>query len=329
MAAASTRRGSPNRLLIDGERQLGTGVAIAENDRWHLGSITKSMTATLVARLVEAAVVHWDDTAGDALRDVAPQMNDAYRPATFRHLLSHRAGLQANLPLPEFDKFSRTIADARDERRAFVRLALSLAPQGPLSTTFEYSNSGYVVVGAMLEAKLGKSWEELIKAHLFEPLGLASAGFGAPGRAGAIDQPAGHAIVPGAGLKPFPVGGRITDNPVVLGPAGRVHMNLNDVLHYLTAHRDGTSLLTGNSWRTLHTPPFGGEYALGWGVRKDGAIHHSGSNMLWYAEVLVDATRGVAAAAVANDGDMTRVAPALAKVLNEAAVPPGVGERPP
>jgi CubicO group peptidase (beta-lactamase class C family) len=322
MAAASARRGSAGRLLVDGERQIGTGVAVTESDQWHLGSITKSMTATLVGRLVEAGAVRWDDTVGETLRDVAPQMNEAYRPATFRHLLSHRAGLQGNLPLGEFGKFSRAIADAREERKAFVRLALSMTPQGPMTSTFEYSNNGYVVVGAMLEARLGKSWEELIQAQLFSPLGLASAGFGAPGHAGAIDQPVGHAMgAPGTGLKAFPVGGPITDNVVALGPAGRVHMNLNDVLRYLGVHRDATDYLRRDTWHTLHTLPFGGGYALGWEVRKDGALSHSGSNTLWYAHVLVDASHGIAAVAAANDGDAMRVAPALSKALNEVAVP--------
>jgi CubicO group peptidase (beta-lactamase class C family) len=322
MAAASARRGTADRLLIDGERQIGTGIAITVNDQWHLGSITKSMTATLVGRLVEAGAVHWDDTVGETLRDAAPQMNEAYRPATFRHLLSHRAGLQGNIPLAEFAKFSRQIADAREERKAFARLALSMAPQGPMTSTFEYSNNGYVVVGAMLEVRLGRSWEELMQAQVFGPLGLASAGFGAPGRAGAIDQPVGHAIVPpDTALKPFPVGGRITDNVVALGPAGRVHMNLKDLLRYLAGHRDATDYLKRDTWRTLHTPPFGGGYALGWEVRKDGALSHSGSNTLWYAHVLVDPSHGIAAVAAANDGDAMRVAPALSKALNEVAVP--------
>jgi CubicO group peptidase (beta-lactamase class C family) len=321
MAAASARRGSAARLLVDGERQIGTGVAVSESDQWHLGSITKSMTATLVARLVEAGAVHWDDTVGETLRDVAPQMNDAYRPVTFRHLLSHRAGLQGNIPVSDFGKFSREIADARDERKAFVRLALSMTPQGPMTSTYEYSNNGYVVVGAMLEARLGKSWEELIQAQLFGPLTLGSAGFGAPGRVGAIDQPVGHAVVPGTGLKPFPVGGRITDNVAALGPAGRVHMNLQDLLRYLSAHRDATDYLKRDTWRILHTPPFGGGYALGWEVRKDGMLSHGGSNTLWYAHVLVDSAHAIVAAAAANDGDMTRVAPAVSKALNEVTVP--------
>jgi hypothetical protein len=62
-------------------------------------------------------------------------------------------------------------------------------PKGPMGATFEYSHIGYVVAGAILEEKFGESWESLIHTRLFEPLKLQTAGFGAPGRQGAIDQP--------------------------------------------------------------------------------------------------------------------------------------------
>jgi CubicO group peptidase (beta-lactamase class C family) len=194
-----------------------------------------------------------------------------------------------------------------------------MPPLGPKGTTFEYSNNGYVVAGAMLEAKLGQSWEALIQAHLFEPLGLASAGFGAPGRAGAIEQPVGHAAEPDGTRQAYPVGAGVTDNPAVLGPAGRVHMNLPDLLRYLAAHRDGTGYLRPQNWSILHTPPFGGAYAMGWVVRDQGRLWHNGSNTLWYAEVLVDGAAGTVAAAAANDGYRVKSQSEVGEALIEAA----------
>jgi CubicO group peptidase (beta-lactamase class C family) len=320
VAAASACKGAPPKFWVDGERQLGSGIAARETDIWHLGSITKSMTSTLVARLVEDGALRWDDTVGELLGSVAPDMDKAYRGATFRHLLSHRAGLQANIDIADLLKFSRDTGDAREDRRAYARLALAQAPKGPMETTFEYSNSGYVIAGAMMEARLGSSWEDLIRSKLFEPLGLGSAGFGAPGRPGAVDQPVGHARpAPGKALQVFPPGSPITDNPPVLGPAGRVHMTLADVLRYLAAHRDGGALLNSTSWRILHTPPFGGEYAMGWIVRKVGGLWHNGSNTLWYAEVLVDPRAGTVSAAATNDGELARVTPPVDRALFEAA----------
>jgi CubicO group peptidase (beta-lactamase class C family) len=319
LAAACARRNALAQIWIDGERAVGTGIAVQESDLWHLGSITKSMTASLVGRLVDAGSLRWDETVAEVLGVAAPSMMDAYKPATFRHLLSHRAGLARDIPMEEFSKFSREITDAREERKSYARIALSMAPIGPMTETFEYSNNGYVVVGAMLEAKLGKSWEELMREYVFEPLVLSTAGFGAPGHKDATDQPVGHAKEAGSdALKAYFVGAGLTDNPVVLGPSGRVHMSLQDLLRYLSTHRDRTDYLQPETWTTLHTPPFGGAYAMGWGVRSDGALLHEGSNTLWYAAVLVDAVTGIVAAAAANYGDLPKMMVVVGRTLAEA-----------
>jgi len=320
LAAGAVKRGDAARFWVDGERVIGSGIAATTTDLWHIGSITKSFTATLVARLVEAGVVRWDDTVGAILATTAPQMRDAYKTVTFRHLLSHRAGLPANIPIVRFAQFSRDTADALDERRDFVRIALAMEPKGPAETTFDYANNGYVVAGAMLEAKTGERWESLMQTHVFAPLGLRTAGFGAPGVAGRTDQPAGHGKnIFGEGRKPYLVGAGSTDNPVALGPAGTMHMAQTDLLTYLAAHRDGAAFLAPDSWRTLHTPPFGGDYAMGWIVRPDGALWHNGSNTLWYAEASFDAASGVAATAAANDGFVPKSGVAVHKALAGAA----------
>jgi CubicO group peptidase (beta-lactamase class C family) len=320
MAAASARKGGPARLWVDGERAVGSGIAARDGDLWHLGSISKSMTATLFGRLVDAGAVRWNETVGDVLGATAADMNKAYRPATFRHLLSHHAGLPRDLAPAELARFSRLIDDAREERKAFARLALAMPPIGPMGATYGYSNTGYVVAGAMLEARLGKSWEDLIREHLFGPLQLFNAGFGAPGHKGQTDQPVGHAKGPvGESRQAYPIGGIVTDHAVVLGPAGRVHMSLADLLRYLGAHRDRSEYLKSDTWTTLHTPPFAGAYAMGWNVRSDGALTHSGYNRLWYAEVLVDPAAGIVAAAASNDGYLANSAPAVGRALREAA----------
>ena len=113
-----------------------------------------------------------------------------------------------------------------------------------------------------------------------------------------------------SGIRPLRPGlGETTDNPRVLGPAARVHMSLGDLLVYLNAHRDATDFLRADSWKVLHTPPFGGDYALGWVVRNDGALWHNGSNTFWYAEVAFRPADGISAAAVCNEA---RVAATLA-----------------
>jgi len=301
LAVAAAGKGSSPQSWVTGERALGSAKAATTQDQWHLGSVTKSMTATLIAKLAEGGAVSWNDTVGDVLGTVAPNMLDAYKRLTLRHLCSQRTGLAANLPSNALMSFPDESTDVREDRRAFARLALAQPPVGPWQTTFVYSNSNFVVAGAMLEAKLARSWEQLIQEHLFAPLRLASAGMGAPGTAGAITQPVGHfAPTNGGALTPMRVGERFADNPAVLGPAGRVHMSLEHVLTYLAAHRDGSAFLQAESWRLLHTPPFGGNYAMGWYVRADGGLSHPGTNLRWYAEVFVAGARDVATVGATN-----------------------------
>lgn len=299
-------------VVVDGVRQLGEDAPVEPGDAWHWGSITKSMTATLVARLVEAGEVTWDDTIEQLLGDRVQGMQDAYRSATLRHLLAHRAGLQANIPTVRFAEFSGTPDDPIADRLAWARIALEQEPRGAMGETYEYSNNGYIVVGAMLEEALGATWEELLRREVFEPLGIDGAGFGAPGE----DAPRGH----------HPEGGELVvvpadaDNPPALGPAGRVHMPLADMARYLAAHaRRSPDFLTRESWDVLHTPEFGGPYAMGWMVAGAGGTGrwHNGSNTMWYAEAAFDLESGRAAAVAVNDGDIKKAQPAVAALLRQ------------
>ena len=315
LIAGAAGAGAP-KLWVTGVRAAGSSAAATTGDLWHIGSITKSMTATLVGRMVEAGKVAWDEPLAALLPALAGGMRDDYRKVTLRHLLSHRAGLLANLP---GIGFGRDTADPREERLTYARMALSAPPAGAPEHTFTYSNAGYVVAGAVLEQRLGKPWEALIQEHLFQPLGIRSAGFGAPGRKGeAVSQPVGHAA--GAGGKPQPYGfeAPVNDNPAVLGPAGRVHMTVADLLTFASAHRDRTQLLKTGTWDTLHTPPFGGDYALGWVVRPDGLLWHNGSNTLWYAELAFDRKARRSGAAIANDGRLGTSQPAVGRALKSA-----------
>ena len=85
---------------------------------------------------------------------------------------------------------------------------------------------GYVMVGAMLEKVSGKSWEELVIEKIFVPLRLRTAGFGPQSSLGMIDAPLPHKIVDGK-IKPM-MAGITADNPLFIGPAGTVHMSLQD-----------------------------------------------------------------------------------------------------
>lgn len=297
--AAGWQRGKASAtLLVDGSRSVDAEAPIRQADRWHIGSIGKSMTATLAARAVEAGAIGWDSTITTVLGGEIEGIHPGFADVTLLHLLSHRSGLPAAAGEDGLADYPQQRGpDIHQERLRLARAVLTVAPATPMGTAMAYANANYVIVGAMLETLLGEPWEALIEAQLFRPLGLASAGIGLPGRQGRLDQPVGHTI--GAGGKRI---AHFSDLPAVLGPAGLIHMNLADLLAYLAMHRDRRGRLLGKeSWERLHTAPFGGNYALGWVVLPDGALMHDGSNGSWTAIAMFDVQAGIVAAFAGND----------------------------
>lgn len=164
---------------------------------------------------------------------------------------------------------------------------------------FDYCNLGYVIAGAILERTGGKTWEELIDERIFKPLELKSAGFGPQASLGKVDAPLGHLIVDG---KPKAIlSGPNGDNPLILGPAGTIHMSVLDFAKWVAWHagegKRQPALVSPEMVKRLHAPvietgvrenappgtPKTGKYALGWGqVKMDWApapvITHTGSN---------------------------------------------------
>ena len=299
LAAAAQQRGGKTRVWATGLRMAGAEAPVTPDDQWHLGSISKSFLATLIGRLVDQQRLKWDDRLGAALAAEHPAMPQAYCDANVLHLLSHRAGFADNLLYPVMGQFDASKDDERTQRRAFLEKAFALPPVAPVGGATQYSNVGYVAAAAMIEARTGKTWQALMAREVFAPLGLRSAGFGPPGRIGALLQPVGHGP---ALAQPHRLGDPHDDLPLVIGPAGRIHMNLADLITYLAAHRDRTTLLKPATWDVLHTPPFGGDYALGWNTWPDGSFTHDGGNLLWYAVAGFNPKAGWAATAAANDG---------------------------
>ena len=122
---------------------------VAATDPFHLGSVTKSVTATLIGKLVEQGVLSWNTRLGDVLTDV--EIRDGYDAVTLEHLLHHRAGLPSytNGP-PEGATPVRDYHGSPTEiRAAFVSDLLKRAPIGRPGESFQYSNAGYALAGYM------------------------------------------------------------------------------------------------------------------------------------------------------------------------------------
>jgi CubicO group peptidase (beta-lactamase class C family) len=263
-----------------GVRKAGDKQPVTGDDLWHLGSDTKAMTATLAGTFVAEGKLAWDDPVAKFFPDFAKQIDPALRGVTIAQLLSHRAGLTPNLTWADFD--TRNLSRARHEA---AKKLLTTPPASPVGQ-YEYSNAGYVVVGAVLEKIGGKPWEKLITDRLFTPLGMKSAGFGGVGTSGKTDQPWGHHD----DGRPVEINGPAADNPPVMGPAGTVHCSLEDWTKFLADQlRGGTggkALLPAEIYQAIQSPhPADASYGFGWIIgRRPWAggkiLTHNGTNTM-------------------------------------------------
>ncbi len=240
-----------------GIRKIGSSQPILVTDQMHLGSCTKAMTATMIGSLVETGKLSWRSTFKDIFPESADQFHPQFQTATLSHLLTHRAGLPHDGPWWNLPGQTTTQA-----RHALMTSMLQEAPRTKPGSTYGYSNVGYALAALMAEQVSGESWESLMRTRLFEPLGMSSAGFGTPGRAGAVIEPWGHRL-DGRDLKPTQ-----QDNAPSMGPAGTVHCSLPDWAKFAALHlageHDSSKLLKPATLKTLHIPPPSCEYAGGW-----------------------------------------------------------------
>jgi CubicO group peptidase (beta-lactamase class C family) len=236
-------------------------------------------------------------------------MHANFRPVTLLQLLTHRAGL----PDDREDGTTQSRIDAAggtltEKRLAMVRTRTSVAPTTAPGSAYQYSNAGYEIAAALAERVTGQTYEDLMQVRVFEPLGMNSAGFGAPGTSSAVNTPRGHTTVLNAAVAVPP--GPAADNPLFTAPSGGIHCSLADWARFAAAHLAGArgenDWLSPEAWNTLHTPP-AGEYACGWMVLQDTplgrALFHDGGNTMWYAVIYLLPDSNTAVLVATNRGD--------------------------
>jgi len=298
---------------VSGVRIAGRPEKIQPNDAWHIGSNGKAMTATLVARDVDAGRVSFDTPLAVIFPDLRPKMAAGWEAVTLRQLLSHTAGVQDPEDWVIFDAGRATTADMRERRRIVLERILALKLAKEPGTATAYSNLGLFVAGAAAEKIGSASWEERLEREVFVPLKLTTAGYGAPGVSGSARAPRGHAL--GKDLGRIPVDPRLEAvyTPPEIGPAGDVHISLGDWLRFALLHLEGAKgvgrdgYLSAATLAELYKHPPGSDAAgLGWSVRlgPDGKVErlaHNGSNDYWYALIRIYPKTDTVILVVAND----------------------------
>ena len=293
LAVAVVRGGRVVDKAVVGVRRIDRPGRVQIDDRFHLASCTKSWTATMIAKLVENGDMRWDMTIGGVLSDVP--MREEYQCVTLEQLLQMRGGVPSLPTAGEFaGSFPTKGTRSSSEARAALLRQVLTEPAVDVGK-YAYSNGGYVVAAYMAERSAKRSWEELIRALVFEPLGLPSSGIGWPATENRPNQPYGHLGMP-PDVSVSERGESVVEGDInYIGPAGNVHCSIEDFARFAAFHLQGLrgrdGLLKAETVRHLHTPPQGidSDYACGWHVGKTDegeAVHwHGGGSGIFIAHV--------------------------------------------
>lgn len=229
--------------LAAGLADRASDVANTMETRFNIGSINKTFTSVAVAQLVETSRLDFDAPVGTYLPDYPNR--DAARAITIHHLLTHTAGLPPYMS-PRYMRERDRINTLAQLVSVFASEPLQFAP----GSRQEYSNSGFVLLGRIVETVSGTPYEDYVRTHVYDPAGMSRTGFEPAGATGiakgyAAVGPDGRPIMsrgpPSAAAGP----GDLRENTALLdrgNPAGGGYSTAGDLLAFAQALRTGKLL---------------------------------------------------------------------------------------
>lgn len=221
-----------------GRADVAAGTPLKPEHRFRIGSVTKQFAAAGVLKLVEAGKVALDDPLSKYVPGYPNGDN-----ITVLQLLNHTSGVKSYTGIPGYMagpiRNDLTTAQLVD---VFKDQPVDFAP----GTQWAYNNSGYVLVGAVIEAASGMPWHEYLRIAFFEPLGMRDTGDGHD-PAIVAKQVAGHTH---DGTKPVPAMSLSMTQPHA---AGALVSNVDDLLRWNRALHEGR-VLKSETYRRMITP---------------------------------------------------------------------------
>ena len=293
--------------LAAGVLNRSTGCEVTPDSLFQIGSITKAYTATVIMQLVDEGKVELDAPVRTYLPDFSVADPDVSARVTVRHLLTHTSGIQG-------DHFEDT-GRGDDCVEKYVATCAELSQNHPLGATMSYCNSGYSVLGRILEVVEGKVWDQVMRERLFAPLGLTRTNT-LPEEAILHRVAVGHlTLEPDADPTVTPM----WVLPRSVGPAGLINSTVADVLAFARMHldggkaADGTQVLSDGSVRAMQEPQvdvpdrytLGDKWGLGWILFQwDGRslYGHDGTTLGQNAYLRILPETGTAVTLLANGG---------------------------
>jgi len=258
-------------VLEDGvERHEAYGVTSVENPlevtpetRFQIGSITKTFTATAICELIARGELELDRPVREYVPGLVLADADATERVTLRHLLSHTGGW--------FGDYFDDTGWGDDAFAVYVERMRELPQQTPVGELWAYNNSGFALVGRVIELVTGNRFEDAMRELVFDPLGLTSTTFWP------WDVMTERFVVGHVGLgdelqvaRPWPVGRSAH-------AAGGIVSTTPDLLRYARLHLQPPPALAMMQKPQASTGEEGGWVGLAWGGQERlGTVRHSG-----------------------------------------------------
>jgi CubicO group peptidase (beta-lactamase class C family) len=242
-----------------GMANMEWGVPVTTDTRFRLGSITKQFTAVLALQLVEQGKLRLDAKLSDYLPDYRA---DTGQRVTVHHLLTHTSGIPSYTSQPGFfENVSRNPFKVAEFVKRHASGDLEFEP----GSKFSYNNSGYFLLGAIIERVAGKPFEQVLKEKVLDPLGMKDTGYDRHDlvirkrAAGYVKTPDGYANAPYLDMSiPY--------------AAGSLYSTVEDLFLWDQAlYAD--KLISARS-RELMFKPFLDNYAYGWAVTSASFKHN-------------------------------------------------------
>jgi CubicO group peptidase (beta-lactamase class C family) len=215
-------------LAACGVLNSATEVAVTADSLFQVGSITKIWTATMIMQLIEEGLLSLDTTVADALPGIRLGTSDVGGQVTVQHLLTHTSGIDGDI-------FTDT-GRGDDCVQRYVEELARASSTFPVGAAYSYCNSGFVLLGRIIEVLDGRSWDESLRDRLTGPLALTNT-VTLPEEAILHRAAVGH---DGGGV---PV--RVWGLPRSIGPAGLITSTAGDLLTFARLHLAGGILPDG------------------------------------------------------------------------------------
>ncbi len=225
------------------------------DDVMRLGSITKQFTAVSILTLVDEGKLALSDT----VQSVFPDYPDTGKKITIEHLLTHTSGIPSYTSKPGFFSMMDKDLSVAEMVNSFKNDALEFEP----GSRYNYSNSGYFLLGAIIEKVSGDSYAKFVEKRLFQPLGMTHTAYEGHER-GQHTQAAGHAAN---------AGGFVASKVISMSlpyAAGSLRSSVDDLAKWDAAISAG-KLLKPATWKRAFSDYMmsngqGAHYGYGWSL---------------------------------------------------------------